>query len=322
MRVAASRLQANHSTLRLPTRYPHAVLHKGIHLVHKPAGPSSFSRLQEFLREHPPAAGTKAPKTCHGGVLDPFASGLLLILVGPATRLFDLLHELPKTYHATIRWGVETDNSDPTGRVTRQGDASHLTPEALERALQPMLGWRDQQPPATSNKRIAGKRAYELAHQGEAVSLPASRVYLHAARWTKHDLPNSSELELVVRGGYYIRALARELGELLGCGAHVAKLHRSAIGPWVDPGLAEAPAITGAEVLPWAASRVLSDSEVGRLKQGSDIEAGLLDPPRWLLPEGFPTPTPLVLGVHLGRLQWLLLREGDRLQPKASLRGL
>src|SRR5256714_7108567 len=105
----------------------------GIHLVHKPVGPSSFSVLRGLMQP--------GVKMCHGGTLDPFASGLLLVLVGQATKLFDHLHDVPKVYEAIVRWGVETDNGDPHGRVISEGDASHVTGGQLEAALATFVGW-------------------------------------------------------------------------------------------------------------------------------------------------------------------------------------
>ena len=173
---------------------------------------------------------------CHGGTLDPFAEGLLLLLVGPATRLMDFLHPIPKTYEAEVVWGAETDNGDLHGRILREGSPAALTPAALDAALAGFLGFREQVPPAHSNKRVDGERAYVKAHRGEAVELPPSTVYLHAAEWLSHALPRRSRLRLTCKGGYYVRALARDLGRTLGCGAHLGKLRRTAIGPWLDPG--------------------------------------------------------------------------------------
>src|SRR5580658_2568174 len=189
----------------------------GIHLLHKPVGPTSFSIVQACIQSTPAHPGHSAPRICHGGTLDPFASGLLLILVEPATRLFDYLHDIPKVYEATVRWGIETDNGDPQGQVVSTGDASHLAPEQLDAALQTFVGWHEQIPHPTSAKRIDGERAYVKAHRGEGVVMPPSRVYLHQAQWLSHDLPTSSRLRVTVRGGYYIRALARNLGQHLGC---------------------------------------------------------------------------------------------------------
>jgi tRNA pseudouridine55 synthase len=283
----------------------------GIHLVHKPIGATSFSLVQSIsqsIRAHSSSrrAGRRWPRVCHGGVLDPFASGLLLILVEPATRLFDHLHDIPKTYRAAIRWGIETDNGDPLGQVVSRGDPSALTVERLETALQSFVGWHDQVPPATSNKRIGGERAYRKAHRGEDVVLPPARVYLHTARWLRHDLPDASDVEIVVRGGYYVRALGRDLGRLLGCGAHLAALHRRAIGPWNDPGAERQVEITGPAVLPWAPRRELSDQEVGQLRAGAAIDQGALQAPAWTVPESFPPPQPPVLGIHQARLRFLL----------------
>src|SRR2546429_2284463 len=139
-------------------------LEPGLHLLHKPAGPTSFSMVQPFLEE---ARGRK-PRlaVCHGGALDPFADGLLPILVGRATRVFELLHPIPKEYEAEVTWGTETDNGDPLGTVVARGDASTLDPAQLEAALQSFLGWREQVPPATSNKRIGGGGADTPAHPG------------------------------------------------------------------------------------------------------------------------------------------------------------
>src|SRR5207248_1409401 len=140
-------------------------------------------------------------RMCHGGTLDPFAHGLLLMLVGPATRLFEHLHAIPKVYEATVRWGVETDNGDPMGRAVFTGDASQLTPQRLEEALATFVGWQDQTPHATSAKRIGGERAYVRAHRGETVVMPESRVYLHEARWLGHDLAHASRPRIGARGG-------------------------------------------------------------------------------------------------------------------------
>src|ERR1700730_17819162 len=114
----------------------------GIHLVHKPEGPTSFSVVQEFIKAARAPDGSKGPRICHGGTLDPFASGLLLILVEPATRLFDHLHAIPKVYDATIRWGIETDNGDPGGRIIAAKNSSELKEQQLEEILPTFIGWR------------------------------------------------------------------------------------------------------------------------------------------------------------------------------------
>jgi tRNA pseudouridine55 synthase len=288
----------------------------GIHLVHKPVGPTSFSLVRDFK-----SAQKDALKICHGGTLDPFASGLLLILIEPATQLFDYLHDIPKIYEATVRWGVETDNGDPHGKVIFNGDASSLSPQQLDDAIKTFIGWHDQIPHATSNKRIGGERAYVRAHRGEEVSMPPSKVYLHEANWLSHGLPQTSQLRLTARGGYYVRALARDLGRLLGCGAHLSQLHRTAIGPWSDPGPDRIVELHGHEILPWAVSRILTDQDVGELRQARSIPRGDLRPPDWNVPVGFPEPQALIRAFHRDRLSFLLKAQDDRLEAINAFRG-
>ncbi len=293
----------------------------GIHLFHKPVGPTSFSIVKGCHDSLRTDRGRKPPRLCHGGTLDPFACGLLLILVEPATKLFDHLHDIPKTYEATVRWGVETDNGDPHGPITFTGDASSLTPSQLDETLASFTGWHEQTPHATSAKRIDGERAYEKAHRGETVVMQPAKVYLHEAAWLSHDPPRESRLRLTVRGGYYVRALARDLGRRLGCGAHLSQLRRAAIGPWADPGPGRTQVITGEALMPWLPVRELSDQEVGDLKQERIITAGAMRAGSWMLPEGFPPPGAMVRGFHRGRFCFLLAREGNGLHRVAALRG-
>src|SRR2546423_430963 len=164
----------------------------GLHLFHKPVGPSSFSVVQaciEAERSLKAQPGYRRLSSSPGAALALPPLALPLTLAGPAPRLFDHLHAIPKVYEATVRWGVETDNGDPLGAPTFTGDTSGLSPQQLDDALATFKGWQNQTPPATSNKRIGGERAYVKAHRGETVILPPSRGYLHEARWLTHDLP-------------------------------------------------------------------------------------------------------------------------------------
>jgi tRNA pseudouridine55 synthase len=292
----------------------------GIYRVHKPVGPTSFSVVQSFLEETRAQPGKRVP-VCHGGTLDPFAEGLLLVLVGGATRLFELLHAVPKTYEAEVVWGTEMDTGDLHGRPVLQGDTAALTPEALDAALAGFLGWHDQVPPATSAKKVGGEPAYRKAHRGEVVELPPSRVYLHSARWLSHALPRSSRLLLTCRGGYYVRALARDVGRRLGCGAHLSALRRTAIGPWQDPSPGPRVGLHGRELLPWSRARGLTDQEVGELRRERGIALGEVQPPDWRLPPGFPDPDAPVRGFHQGRLTFLLREREGALWSESELRG-
>jgi tRNA pseudouridine55 synthase len=196
-----------------------------------------------------------------------------------------------------------------------------LNAAQLDAALATFVGWHDQIPHATSAKRIEGERAYLNAHRGETVVMPASRVYLHEARWLGHNLPGESRLRMIVRGGYYVRALARDLGRMVGCGAHLTGLHRSAIGPWSDPGPDRIVEMHGRDVLPWAAVRNLTDREVGELRQRRDIDLGELLPPDWPLPTGFPEPNAPVRGFHAGKFCCLLSVVEGKLKLLSALWG-
>ncbi|MBP7864939.1 MAG: tRNA pseudouridine(55) synthase TruB [Acidobacteria bacterium] len=295
-------------------------MNPGLHLAHKPVGRTSFSLVRAFQAEAA-AAGGRPLRVCHGGTLDPFAEGLLLVLIGQATRLMDLHHPIPKHYEAEVVWGEETDNGDPLGRVVARGDPAALGPAALDLALQAFIGWHDQVPPETCAKKIGGEPAYRKVHRGETVVLPPCRVYLHAARWLGHDLPRSSRLELVCRGGFYVRALARDLGRALGCGAHLRRLRRTRIGPYADPGPEGAAPVSGEGLLPWCASRALADDELGHLRRGRGIPRGPVAPPAWRPPPGFPDPAAPVRAFHRGRLVALLREENDDLHPTTLLPG-
>lgn len=292
----------------------------GLHLAHKAVAHTSFSVVRAFQAEVA-AAGGRPLRVCHGGTLDPFAEGLLLVLVGQATRLMDLHHPIPKHYEAEVAWGEETDTGDPPGRVVFRGDPGNLEPGALDTALEAFTGWHDQVPPETCAKKIGGEPAYRKVHRGETVILPPCRVYLHEARWLGHDLPGSSRLELVCRGGFYVRALARELGRVLGCGAHLRRLRRTRIGPYDDPGPGRTVPVDGEGLLPWCASRALSDDELGRLRRGGVIPRGDVAPPAWFPPPGFPDPAAPVRAFHRGRLAALLQTEDDDLRPLTLLPG-
>jgi tRNA pseudouridine55 synthase len=292
----------------------------GIHLVHKTVGQSSFDVIRGF-KHRAFEAGQKKLALGHGGTLDPFAEGLLLVLAGQATRLMELMHPLPKTYVAEVAWGVETDTCDLHGKPVSEADASQLTPKGLDAALTPFLGWTDQVPPATSAKKIDGEAAYKKAHRGEDVVMKPCRVFLLSARWRSHDLPRRSTLELTCRGGFYVRSLARDLGRALGSGAHLAALRRTAIGPWVDPGEGQERLLTGLDLLPWCPSRRLDDEEADHLSHGRAIPLGDTQPATWTLPEGFPDPGAPLRALHDGRLMALLKSAEDGWRTFANLRG-
>lgn len=168
----------------------------------------------------------------HAGTLDPFATGLLVILVGRATRLARYVERQAKGYLAEAVLGVATDTDDATGTVVPRQDPGRPLPpeEEIRAALATLVGQYPQRPPAYSARRIAGERAYRLARRGELVDLPATEVTVHALEVVEWAAP-VLRFRAVVSAGTYVRALARDLGERLGVGAHLAGLRREWIGP-------------------------------------------------------------------------------------------
>jgi tRNA pseudouridine55 synthase len=166
----------------------------------------------------------------HTGTLDPFATGLLVLLLGRATRLARFLDRQTKQYLATARLGIQTSTDDLTGTVTAQSsDWELLSRSTLERELGGLEGEQLQQPPQFSAKQVAGERSYRKARRGEVASLAPARITVHRIELIEYQPPNVT-FRAVVSTGTYIRALARDLGERLGVGAHLTELRRQAIG--------------------------------------------------------------------------------------------
>ena len=168
----------------------------------------------------------------HAGTLDPFATGLLVLVFGGATRLARWAARHPKTYLARIRLGVTTATDDRTGEVL----AVTTPPEwprraAVEEALQRLSGPQAQRPPAYSAKRVAGERSYRAARRGALVEPPAAEVTVHSIALLAWEPPVVT-VRTTVSSGTYIRALGRDLGVQLGVGAHVAELRREMVGDW------------------------------------------------------------------------------------------
>ncbi len=167
----------------------------------------------------------------HTGTLDPFATGLLVICLGKATRLAQFVSGASKSYLATVRFGFRTDTYDRTGEVA--GAISDWSPEReeLEAALEGFRGVQKQRPPLYSAKRIDGKRSHRLARAGVSVEPAAATVEVFELSLLDFDPPRA-RLSLSVSTGTYVRSLAHDLGEMLGCGAHLEELRRTRIGPF------------------------------------------------------------------------------------------
>jgi tRNA pseudouridine55 synthase len=168
----------------------------------------------------------------HAGTLDPAASGLLLVLVGRATRLARFTAVLPKRYDATLRLGAETATDDATGAVTATDETWRgLDEAAVRRALAEVAARGEQVPPAVSAKKVAGERAYRLARRGEPADLRPVAVRIHRLEVRRVALPDV-DVAVECSAGTYVRAIARDAGRALGTRGHLAALRRTGIGPW------------------------------------------------------------------------------------------
>lgn len=199
----------------------------GILTVHKPLGLRSTTclrKLSSILGKH--------QKVGHAGTLDSTASGALIVLLGHATRLSETVMNLPKTYRAEIQFGWETDTDDYSGQPLTTPCPASIEEGELRQALLSQFGTRNQRPPRISAVKVQGKRAHELARRGSELQIRPRPVTMTAI----------SELEPLGKGrwamtvhchrGTYIRSLARDLGQAIGCGGHIASLHRLAVGAY------------------------------------------------------------------------------------------
>jgi tRNA pseudouridine55 synthase len=193
-------------------------------LVAKPAGPTSHD-VVELVRR---ALGEQ--RVGHLGTLDPFAKGLLVLLVGRATRLATFAAAWPKTYEGVIRLGITTDTDDLTGAVVATAPWTAITPAQLADVVAGFRGAYEQRPPAYSAVKIAGERAYRRARRGEVVAPEPRPVEVRELEIIEAAVPDL-RFRATVSAGTYLRSLARDIGAKLGCGAHLTALRRTRVGP-------------------------------------------------------------------------------------------
>ncbi len=194
-----------------------------VFLVDKPKGPTSHDIVRDIRR------WTGLRRVGHGGTLDPLASGLLPIFVGAATRLNEYLASYRKSYEATILLGQATDTDDSQGQVISTAPVPPLSTEQIDAALEQFRGEIEQVPPQYSAIKRAGVAAYRSARAGEHVEIEARAVIVHELAASSVALPYLT-LTMSVSTGTYVRAIARDLGEAIGCGAHVTEMRRTGIG--------------------------------------------------------------------------------------------
>ena len=290
-----------------PTRRGTTLPAEGLLLVDKPADVTSHDVVAVARR----ALGER--RIGHLGTLDPFATGLLVLLVGRATRLAPYLDGEPKAYEASVRFGWETTTDDATGEPTHRVDPPD--PERVRAALTALTGAIEQRPPAFSAKKVAGERAYAAAREGREVDLRPVRVTVHEWRVRAQDAERL-DATIVCGGGTYIRALARDLGRLAGSAAHLATLRRTHSGPFAVAdavsldGLrtGDAPLRSPLDGLGHLASERVADDDRTRLARGMAV------------PASAPGDRAALVDAE-SRVLAIAERVGDRWQPRVVLAG-
>ena len=195
----------------------------GVLLIDTPSGVTSHDVVDMVRR----AIGTR--KVGHAGTLDPMATGLLVLGIGRATRLLRFLGDLPKTYEGTMRLGVETDTLDADGAVTRTAPVA-TSRDDVARAMASLVGDSMQRPPAFSAVKVGGRKLYEAARAGTPIQAEPRPIRVDAFELLALDGDDAS-FRVVCSGGTFVRVLAADVGAALGCGAHLTRLRRTAVGP-------------------------------------------------------------------------------------------
>lgn len=198
--------------------------------VDKPSGMSSFGAVARVRRVLSQREGHKV-KVGHTGTLDPFATGLLILLAGKATKQAPTLTKLDKVYEATIRLGATSTTGDPEGEITLSNAQPDISRVQVEQVLARFVGEIEQTPPAFSAIKINGQRAYKLARAGKTVELPSRKVAIYSLEILDYASPYLT-IRTHVSSGTYIRTLAEDIGRALGCGAYTAALRRTKIADY------------------------------------------------------------------------------------------
>ncbi len=234
----------------------------GVMILNKPRGWTSHDAVAKIRGLfHQQAVG-------HAGTLDPNATGVLLLCLGKATKLSRYFMQLEKEYHGFFLFGVSTDSQDADGNVIAERDASGVTEERIRKALGAYRGDILQVPPMVSAVKVNGKRLYRLARKGETVKREPRKIHVKTFELLHFD-PPMAEVRIVCSKGTYVRTLAADLGEELGCGAHLHKLCRAAIGDYtVDDAVSMDELIDAAEEGTADRFVVPLSSAVDSLKEG------------------------------------------------------
>ncbi|MGH2978328.1 MAG: tRNA pseudouridine(55) synthase TruB [Solirubrobacterales bacterium] len=243
-------------------------------MLSKAAGITSHDLVAQVRRGLP-----RKTKVGHAGTLDPFATGLMLVLVGRGTRLQRYLVGLPKAYRAGVRLGVTSTTGDPTGALSDTG--RRADENAVRGALERLTGEIRQRVPAYSAVKVEGVRLYQRARAGEEVELPVRTVRIERLELARFDEP-AQEAELVVEcsSGTYVRQLVADLGELCGAGAHCTRLERTRVGPFSLPDADPERVVPLSEALGFLPERPLSRDEAAAVRNGRPVEGAADGPVR------------------------------------------
>jgi tRNA pseudouridine55 synthase len=199
----------------------------GVLIIDKPAGMTSHDVVNRVRRT------LKTKRVGHTGTLDPFATGVLVLLIGKATRLAQFADRAAKEYLADIRFGFATDTGDLTGKPLSEEEKVDISRADLENALTKFRGEIEQIPPMYSAKKVGGKKLYEIARKGEEIEREPAKVTIHELKLLDENLSSAvpvTRIRVVCSAGTYIRTLAEGIGKELGIGAHLTALRRSAAG--------------------------------------------------------------------------------------------
>lgn len=194
----------------------------GVLVVDKPIGMTSHDVVQVIRN------GTKIRRAGHTGTLDPRASGVLVILVGPAVRLSEYVSASDKRYQAVVRLGATTDTFDEEGRVTASSSVE-ISEEQFETALEQFVGEIEQVPPPYSAVKVHGRKSYEMARKGEEVEIAPRKIHVYSLELLEW-APPEAVIDVYCSSGTYVRSLANDLGKVLGCGAYLVGLRRTKSG--------------------------------------------------------------------------------------------
>ena len=247
----------------------------GIVLIDKPLEFTSHDVVGKLRRKF----NTK--RIGHAGTLDPMATGLLVVAVGPATRFLQYLPLEPKVYRAVVRFGVSTDSYDSEGEIVREAPVPNDLAIQLEDVIPSMLGMIEQVPPMYSAVKVQGQPLYKLARQG--IEIERKSRTIHIERMDILAMGEATvELEIECSGGTYVRTIAHELGERIGCGAYLQSLVRTRIGAFSLENAKSIDDVSEADLIPLKKAllpmqiRLLSDLETMRVRNGGAV-ANLID---------------------------------------------